>query len=65
MLEPIESAVNVNIVDEEVNESVDGDANADEKRPMVGGDGSDDVACHAWDGEDEEEEVVFFKESFF
>ena len=61
--EPLEAPVDIHVVDEEIDQSVNGNADADEKQPEVGCGRSGNITGHARDGKHEKEQVVLFEKS--
>ena len=59
--EPLEAPVDIHVVDEEIDQSVNGNADADKEQPKMRSRQTNDVGEGAGDGKDEKEQVVLFK----
>jgi hypothetical protein len=62
-LEPLESAVYIYIMDEEISQAINGNPHPHEKQPELWSGGTNDVTSSARDGEYEEEQIIPFKEA--
>lgn len=61
--EPIEPPVNVDVVDQEIQQAVDRDADSDKKKPEMGRGEPHDIADGTGDSENQKEQIVFFKKA--
>ncbi len=53
--EPLEAAMDVHIVDQEVYQTIDGNADADKQQPKVSSGQANDIGKSRWNGKDQEE----------
>jgi hypothetical protein len=63
LAEPLETLVDVYVVDQKVNQAVNGNSNAHEQQPALGGGQANYIRKGAWNGKNQEEQVVFFKKT--
>jgi hypothetical protein len=61
LLEPLETAMNIYVVDEEIDQPVDRNADPHEKEPQMRRGRTQDVKQGAGNGENQKEAVVFFE----
>lgn len=65
LAEPAKTAVDVYVVDEKVDQPVNGDAYAYKQKPAMRRGQAGDVAKHAGNGKDQEKQVVFLEKAVF
>jgi len=65
LAEPLETLVDVHVVDQKINQAVNGDAYAHEQQPALRGGQANYIGSSAWNGKNQKEQVVFFKKTMF
>lgn len=64
LTEPLETLVDVHVVNQEIRQAVQRNTHSDEQHPKVRSQSTDHVAEHAGDGKHQEKAVVLFKKTF-